>query len=83
MLSIISSSDSRSIAALLNRQPSQDPLVRRRVAAIVAAVRRAATARCVGTRGGSTASTARSRSRAEEMRGGGAARCPPTCGGRS
>jgi histidinol dehydrogenase len=39
MLSIISSSDSRAIATLLSRQPSQDPLVRRRVAAIVAAVR--------------------------------------------
>jgi histidinol dehydrogenase len=39
MLSIISSSDSRSLDRLMNRRPSQDPLVRRRVAAIVSAVR--------------------------------------------
>jgi histidinol dehydrogenase len=39
MLSILSSSDSRSLDRLLDRQPSQDPAVRRRVAAIVTAVR--------------------------------------------
>jgi histidinol dehydrogenase len=40
MLSIISSSDTRSLDRLLERQASQDPAVRRRVAAILAAVRR-------------------------------------------
>jgi histidinol dehydrogenase len=40
MLSIISSSDSRSLDHLMDRQPSQDQAVRRRVAAIVSAVRK-------------------------------------------
>jgi histidinol dehydrogenase len=40
MLQIISATDSRSLDRLLDRRPSQDPAVRRRVAAIVSAVRR-------------------------------------------
>lgn len=40
MLPIVDSSDRRSLEALLDRQPSQDPAVRRRVAAIVSSVRR-------------------------------------------
>jgi histidinol dehydrogenase len=40
MLPIISASDSRALGRLLDRRPSQDPAVRRRVAAIVSAVRR-------------------------------------------
>jgi histidinol dehydrogenase len=40
MLSIISSSDSRSLDRVFDRRPSQDPAVRRTVAVIVAAVRK-------------------------------------------
>ncbi|HEY3382874.1 MAG TPA: histidinol dehydrogenase [Vicinamibacterales bacterium] len=40
MLPIIDSSDTRSLAGLFDRRPSGDPAVRRRVAAIVSAVRR-------------------------------------------
>lgn len=40
MLAIIDSSDKRSLGTLLERRPSRDPAVRRRVAAIVSAVRR-------------------------------------------
>jgi histidinol dehydrogenase len=39
MLSIYSSSDSRSLADIIERRPSHDPQVRRRVAAIVSGVR--------------------------------------------
>jgi histidinol dehydrogenase len=40
MLQIIDSSDTRAVEHLLDRRPSQDPAVRRRAAAIIAAVRR-------------------------------------------
>ena len=52
---IIESTNARAVAALLDRRPGRDPLVRRRVARIVHRVRTEGDPALLGTRAGSTA----------------------------